>query len=72
MPKLTYALNNLYLILVFIVPGFIALSVRSQFITWKNLNGRSRSKASLLSYLNRSQSSNERDWFSLSVDPCVA
>ena len=42
------SLNSLYLILVFIVPGFIALSVRSQFIT-----GRipSENKASLLSYL---------------------
>lgn len=47
MPKLL-SLNSLYLILVFIVPGFIALSVRSQFIT-----GRipSENKASLLSYL---------------------
>lgn len=32
MPKLL-SLNSLYLILLFIVPGFIALSVRSQFIT---------------------------------------
>ena len=42
------SVNSLYLILVFIVPGFIALSVRSQFIT-----GRipSENKASLLSYL---------------------
>ena len=47
MTKLLSA-NSLYLILVFIVPGFIALSVRSQFIT-----GRipSENKASLLSYL---------------------
>ena len=47
MAKLLSA-NSLYLILVFIVPGFIALSVRSQFIT-----GRipSENKASLLSYL---------------------
>ena len=47
MPKLL-SLNNLYLILVFIVPGFIALSVRSQFIT-----GRipSNSKDTILSYL---------------------
>ena len=42
------SLNNLYLILVFIVPGFIALSVRSQFITGRIPSG---NKASLLSYL---------------------
>ena len=42
------SLNSLYLILVFIVPGFIALSVRSQFITGRIL---SENKVSLLSYL---------------------
>lgn len=47
MPKLL-SLNNLYLILVFIVPGFIALSVRSQFITGRIL---SNSKDAILSYL---------------------
>lgn len=47
MPKLL-SLNNLYLILVFIVPGFIALSVRSQFITGRISP---QNKASLLSYL---------------------
>ena len=47
MPKLL-SLNSLYLILVFIVPGFIALSVRSQFITGRISP---QNKASLLSYL---------------------
>ncbi len=47
MPKLL-SLNNLYLILVFIVPGFIALSVRSQFITGRISP---QNKASFLSYL---------------------
>ncbi len=42
------SLNSLYLILLFIVPGFIALSVRSQFVTGRTL---SENKASLLSYL---------------------
>ena len=42
------SLNSLYLILVFIVPGFIALFVRSQFITGKI---QSYNKERLLSYL---------------------
>ena len=42
------SLNSLYLILVFIVPGFIALFVRSQFITGKIP---SYNKERLLSYL---------------------
>ena len=41
-------LNSLYLILIFIVPGFIALFVRSQFITGKSP---SYNKERLLSYL---------------------
>jgi len=42
------SLNSLYLILVFIVPGFIALSVRSQFVTGRTP---SDNKTALLSYL---------------------
>ncbi len=42
------SLNSLYLILVFIVPGFIALSVRSQFVTGRTS---SDNKTALLSYL---------------------
>ncbi len=42
------SVNNLYLILVFIVPGFIILFVRSQFITGRIS---SNSKEAILSYL---------------------
>ena len=42
------SLNNLYLILVFIVPGFIALYMRSQFITGKIP---SHNKERFISYL---------------------
>ena len=42
------SLNSLYLILVFIVPGFIALSVRSQFVTGRT---QADNKTALLSYL---------------------
>ena len=48
MPKLL-SLNSLYLILLFIVPGFIALFVRSQFITTKRPSD--SNTAALLSYL---------------------
>ena len=42
------SINSLYLVLLFIVPGFIALSVRSQFVAGRDP---SDNKTALLSYL---------------------
>lgn len=42
------SINSLYLVLLFIVPGFIALSVRSQFVAGRDPSG---NKTALLSYL---------------------
>ncbi len=47
MPKLL-SLNSLYLILLFIVPGFIALSVRSQFIITRSPSDRNTTLLSSL------------------------